>query len=57
MHSAARVGAIETMRKMLEKQPTLLNVRDHKKLTPLHHAVAYLKVKVGLRIGKLWSFW
>lgn len=30
------------MKNLLEKDPTLLNIRDEKKLTPLHHAVAYL---------------
>jgi len=40
IHSAARVGACEIMRQLLKREPTLINYRDYRKMTPLHHAVA-----------------
>jgi ankyrin repeat protein len=50
MHSAARVGSIEVMRTIFRHEPTVLNERDEKKLTPLHHAALYRPIDEGLRI-------
>jgi len=40
IHSAARVGFIDVMKEILAKDSTLVNIKDNKRLTPLHHAIA-----------------
>lgn len=56
IHSASRVGFVDVIREIIKKQPTLINAKDYKRLTPLHHAIAYIFVKIEHKIWNLWIF-
>jgi ankyrin repeat protein len=46
IHNAARVGNVGRVAELLEKNPSLLNVRDASGNTPLHCAIGYFELNV-----------
>lgn len=47
IHEAARSGDLESLKKILSEDPTLVNSPDKNEMTPLHHAVAAGKLKAA----------